>query len=69
MSKAEAGNSSVFFIRHLTLLNTAKNVKFRKSFSLVPGFPAFNAGKRADQITSCASSRSLIPEVVLHLQE
>jgi hypothetical protein len=33
MSKAEAGNSSMFFIRHLTLLNPSKNVKFRKSFN------------------------------------
>jgi hypothetical protein len=40
MSKAEAGNSSMFFIRHLTLLNTLKNVKFRKSFSLVDYAPS-----------------------------
>src|ERR1700732_5125623 len=35
MFKAEAGNCRVFFMRHLTLLNTPKNAKFRKSFSLL----------------------------------
>jgi hypothetical protein len=45
MSKAEAGNRTMFFIRHLTLLNTSKNVKFRKSFSLLP----WSAGPRRER--------------------
>jgi hypothetical protein len=36
----------VFFIRHLTLLNTGKNLKFRKSFFLRIGSWR-SAGKRA----------------------
>jgi hypothetical protein len=68
MSKAEAGNCRVFFIRHLTLLNTPKKAKFRKKFQFGATFLEFGA-RTSRQITSCASLRSLIPEVVFHLQE
>ena len=68
MSKAEAGNCRVFFMRHLTLLNTREKREVSKKFQFAAAFPGSGA-RKSRQITSCASLRSLIPEVVFHLQE
>jgi hypothetical protein len=49
MFKAEAGICCMFFMRDLTLLNTAKNPKFQKSFVFAHGSGPIRRGIGSDR--------------------